>query len=148
MAKGLLQMGVGLAVLTETKVIDNRHPNLTSGCKILASKAMSHNQGRIALLWQENHGGFEVKSAQICTPNLLTFQLVTGNKQFYCMGIYIPPTDMMGVEDLRAAWEACPEGCIPIVLGDLNINFRDPRDKRDKLVVDLLDKINLVDTSR
>jgi hypothetical protein len=32
----------------------------------------------------------------------------------------------MGVEDLRSAWEACPNGFIPIILGDLNINFLGP----------------------
>ncbi len=107
--------------------MDNCHPCLASGYKILASKATSHNQGGIAILWKKNHGGYEVESACIVMPNLLTFQLVTGDKQFYCMGVYIPPTDMMGVEDLQAAWEACPAGCIPIVLGDLNIDFRDPQ---------------------
>ena len=89
-----------------------------------------------------------VELARIATPNLLTFQLVTGDKQFYCMGIYIPPTDRMGVEDLRAAWEACPEGCIPLVLGDLNIKFNEPWDKREEVICDLLNDINLVDTSR
>ncbi len=74
-------------------------------------------------MWRENDEGFEVEAARILTPNLLTFQLVSGNEQFYCMGIYILPADTTGVEDLRAAWEACPDGCIPIVLGDLNINF-------------------------
>ena len=39
-------------------------------------------------------------------------------------------------------------GCVPVVLEDLNINFRDPRNKRKELIVDLLDNINLVDTSR
>jgi hypothetical protein len=64
------------------------------------------------------------------------------------MGIYIPPTDTMGVEDLRGAWDACPEGCIPIFLGDLNVNVRAPHDEKNELIVDLLDKINLVDMSR
>ena len=54
----------------------------------------------------------------------------------------------MGVEDLWAAWEACPEGCIPLVLGDLNINFNEPRDKWEEVIHNLLDDINLVDTSR
>jgi hypothetical protein len=81
-------------------------------------------------------------------PNLLTFQLVMGDEQFYCMGVYIPPNYTMGVEDLQLAWEACPDGCIPIILGDLNINFGDPWDEREELIVDLLDEINLVDTSR
>jgi hypothetical protein len=121
-----VQIGVGLAILTETKVTDDHHPCLASGYKILASKAASHNQGGIALLWKENCKDYEVESACIVMPNLLTFQLVTGDEQLYCMGVCIPPTDTMGVEDLWAAWEACPAGCTPLVLGDLNNNFSDP----------------------
>ncbi len=102
-AKGVAQMGVGLAVLTETKLTDDHYTCLASSFKILASKAMSHNQGGIALLWKENYPGYEVESAHIVMTNLLTLQLVTGNEQFYCMGIYIPPTNIMGVEDLQAA---------------------------------------------
>ena len=64
--------------------------------------------------------------------------------------IHPPHTDTMGVEveDLRAAWEACPEGCTPLILGDLNINFNEPRDKREEVICNLLNDINLVDTSR
>ena len=119
-------MGVGIAVVMETKITDARYTCLASGYKILALKATSHSQGGIALLWKENHRGFEVESAKIVTRNLLTFLLVTGNERFYCMGAYIPPADMLGVEDLRAAWEACPNDCMPLVLGNLNINFSDP----------------------
>jgi hypothetical protein len=64
------------------------------------------------------------------------------------MGVYIPPTDTMGVEDLRAAWEACPEGCMPLILGDLKINFGKPRDERDEVIHDLIDDVNLVNASR
>ncbi len=79
-AKGLVQMGVGLAILTETKVTEDRHPHLVSGYKILASKAASHNQGGIALLWKENCRDYEVELARIMTPNLLTFlSLATSN---------------------------------------------------------------------
>ncbi len=130
--------------------MDDCHPCLVLGFKILVSKAASHNQGGIALLWKENCGEYEVESARIMTLNLLIFQLVTDNKQFYCMGVYIPPTDTMtmGVEDLWAAWEACPVGWTPLVLGDLNINFSNPQDKEEECIVDLLDVINVVDTSR
>jgi hypothetical protein len=73
-------MGVGLAVLTETKLKDDRYTRLASGFKILVSKATSHNQVGIALLWKENHPVYEVESAQIVTPNLLTFQPITGDE--------------------------------------------------------------------
>jgi hypothetical protein len=141
-------MGVSLAIVTETKITDARYTRLASGYKVLASKATSHNQGEIAMLWKENHQGFEVEPAKKVTPNLLTFLLVTGNEQFYCMGAYIPPADTMGVEDLWAAWEACPDDCMPLVLGDLNINFSDPRDKRDEVIRDLIDNADLVNASR
>ena len=137
-AKGLAQMGVGLVVVTETKITNDCYTRLAS----------RYNQGGIVLLRKENRQGFEVELAKILTPNLLTFLLVTGDEQFYCMGVYIPPTDTMGVEDLWAAWEACPEGCMPLVLGDLNINFGKPRDERDEVICDLIDDIDLVNVSR
>jgi hypothetical protein len=40
-AKGLAQMGVGIAVVTETKITDARYTRLASGYKILTSKAAS-----------------------------------------------------------------------------------------------------------
>ncbi len=82
------------------------------------------------------------------TTNLLTFQLITGYKRFYVMGIYIPPNDTTGVDALRRAWEACPADCVPLVMGDLNIKFEHPRDAREDDIADLLDEINLVDSSR
>jgi hypothetical protein len=135
-AKGLEQMGVGLAILMETTVTDDCHPRLMSGYKILASKAANHNQGGVTLLWKENCGDYEVELARIATPDLVTFQLVTGDKRFDCMGVYIPPTDTKGVEDLRAAWEPCPASCTPLILGDLNINFSESQNKREVLIVD------------
>ncbi len=59
----------------------------------------------------------------IASPNVLTFQLVMGRVHFFVMGAHIPPTDMTGVDDLRAAWANCPTNCKPLLLGVLNINF-------------------------
>jgi hypothetical protein len=41
-----------------------------------------------------------------------------------------------------------PGNCIPLVLGDLNVNFKHPRDTREEQIIDLLDEINLVNTSQ
>ena len=51
------------------------------------------------------------------------------------------------MDDLRKAWEVCPQGCKPIVLGDLNIDVGFPWDKREEVIVDLLNEINPIDTS-
>jgi hypothetical protein len=146
-AKGLAQMGVNCAVLTEVIITNNKYPRCASRFKVILLKVTSHSQGGIALLWNEGHASLEVEAAKIVTPNLLTFQLVTGYKCFYVMGTYIPPNDTTGVDALCEAWASCPTNCVPLVLGNLNINFEHPRDAREEQLTDLLDEINLVDTS-
>ncbi len=64
------------------------------------------------------------------------------------MGAYIPLADTMGVDDLCSAWAKCPVNCKPLLLGDLNIDFRAPQTNWDEIIVDLLDKINFVDRSQ
>ena len=148
-AAGLAQMRVGLAVLTETKLVDDRHPKTASGYTIMCSKAVSGHQGGVALVWKENDPKFEVESVLFNNgPNIVTFQVTTGDERFYVIGIYVPPDCNKGLDDLRGAWDACPQGCKPIIFGDFNINFGYPQDKREEIIVDLLDEINLIDLSR
>ncbi len=82
-AKGLRQMGVGCVVLTETKLTDAQYPKHVEGYHVIASKATSPQQGGIALLWTAGHQDFEVEAVKITSPNVLTFQLITGGIQFF-----------------------------------------------------------------
>ena len=59
---GLTQMRVGLAVLTETKLVDDRHPKTASGYTIMCSKAVSGHQGGVTLVWKEDDPQFTVES--------------------------------------------------------------------------------------
>jgi hypothetical protein len=125
-AKGLRQMGVGCAVLTETNLTDTRYSKHIEGYHVITSKATSPQQGGIALLWTAGHQDFEVEAVKITSPNVLMFQLITGGVKFFVIGAYIPPADTTGVDDLRAAWATCPSTCKPLLLGDLNIDFGSP----------------------
>ena len=111
-AKGLRQMGIGCAVLTETKLTDDRYPKFVQGYHVIASRATSPQQGGVALLWRESEElGFLVEAATVISPYVLTFQLVTGGVRFYVMGAYIPPADTTGVDDLRAARQTVTRCC-------------------------------------
>ncbi len=148
-AKGLRQMGVGCVVLTETKLTDDRYPRFVQGYHVIASRVTSPQQGGIALLWRESENlGFLVEAVSIVSPNILTFQLVTGGVRFFVMGAYIPPADTTGVDDIRDAWAKCPSNYKPLLIGDLNINFGSPHSEREETIVDLLEEINLADISR
>ena len=78
-------MGVGCAIMSEMKITDDRYTRMTSGYKVLSTKAPSKHKGAIALLWQPDHEGFEVEATRVVTPNLITFQLVTGDERYYDM---------------------------------------------------------------
>jgi exonuclease III len=106
-------MGIGVAILQETKVTDGKHTRHTSGYKVYCTKAPSAQQGGIALLWDTAHEAFEVEGLVERTPNVLTFQLVTGRVRYFIVGCYLPPTDLEGVHHVRAALAAAPKGCIP-----------------------------------
>jgi exonuclease III len=147
-AKGLCHLGVGCAVLTETKLTNEQYPKLVLGYRVISLEAASPQQGGVALLWRVEHRDFEVEAVNIISPNILTFQLITGEDQFFVLGAYIPPADTTGVDDLRTAWAKCPANCKPLLLGDLNIDFRAPRTEREEIIADLLNEINLVDMSR
>ncbi len=115
---------------------------------MIALQATSPQQGGIALLWTAGHHDFEVEAVKIASPNVPTFQLVTGGVHFFVMGAYISPADMTGVDDLHAAWATCPSTCKPLLLGDLNIDVKSPQTSREEAIADLLDEINLVNMSR
>jgi hypothetical protein len=115
----------------------------------MCSKAVSIRQGGVGLLWKEGDSRFEVESVAFRNgPNIVTFQVVTGDRRYYVVGTYIPPNCHLGVDEVRAALEACLTGCIPIVMGDLNTNVGFPRDEREEVIADLLDEYNATDSLR
>jgi hypothetical protein len=51
-------MGIGCAVLTETKLTNNQYPKHVEGYQVIATHATSPQQGEIALLWTAEHQHF------------------------------------------------------------------------------------------
>jgi hypothetical protein len=96
----LAQMGMGVAVLTETKFVDDRYPKTATGYTIMCSKAVSCTHGGVALMWKENNLRFKVKLVLFHGQYTLTFQLMMGEEQLYVIGTYIPPNCTRGVEDI------------------------------------------------
>ena len=138
-------MGVDIAVLQETKLTGGIHTRSSSGYTIVASEAPGKKQGGIALCWKEDNEQFEIEGTKFWNAHVVSFQLVTGVDRFYVMGCYIPPGDISALDDVQRAWRAMPQGCTPLLMGDLNINLDIPRDAREMTIVDQCDDMDLVD---
>ncbi len=82
-------------------------------------------------------------------PNVITFVVVSGDNRYYAVGCYIPPNNLMTLTHVKAAWNECPKGHIPILLGDLNIKLASPRNERNELISEQVGEVmGLVDVSR
>jgi hypothetical protein len=88
---------------------------------------------------------YEVEEVELRGPNLLSFQLMLGATRYYIMGCYIPPNNLTTLTHIEQAWMVCPKGCLPIVLGDLNVKLTAPRNEQDETIDKQVDTMNLVD---
>ena len=99
--------GVDLGIFMETKTTDGVYTRFSSGYNVTASNAVSASQGGIALFWRDKEL-YEVEEVAMCGPNVLTFELVTGQMQFSVVGAYIPPSDLgTMLSHIRQSWLEC-----------------------------------------
>lgn len=136
--RSLKSLEVDIAILQETKLAGGFHTHNKSGYAVVASDAVSINQGGVALVWRE-HGGYEIEEIKIVHPHVLTFQLVVRGVRpvrFYVVGCYIPPEDLTTLEHVKNALAQRPGGCKPLLVGNLNVDLECPRDERDKEVAE------------
>jgi hypothetical protein len=141
-------IGADLGILMETKVTDGIYTRKSSGYSVVRFlNAPSAHQGGIALFWRPNKS-YLVEHWRIWGPNVLTFVLVTGSCRFFVVGCYIPLNDLSTATTIKKAWNECPRGHVPLLLGDLNVNLRSPRDKRGKQIAEVVeDVMGLTDLS-
>jgi hypothetical protein len=76
----------------ETKVTKNIYTHFSSGCNVFALNAVSVRQGGISLFWR-NNDLYKIEECKICSPNVLSFELVMGKMCFYIEGAYLLPSD-------------------------------------------------------
>ncbi len=130
-------MGVNLGILLETKLTGGIYTRNLSGYSVVASDAPSAHQGGIALFWLANKT-YKVEDWRICGPNMLSFVIVTGSQRFYAVGCYIPPTNLSTLPQVKQALNKCLQGYTPLLIGDLNVNLRTPRDERDEQIAEVV----------
>jgi hypothetical protein len=74
----------------------------SSGYNVFASNAVSVRQGGAALFWKPNKL-HEIEEWREHGPNVITFVVVTGVEQYYAVGCYIPPNDLMTLTHVEGA---------------------------------------------
>jgi hypothetical protein len=143
--RAIAAMDVDFGILVETKIMGGIYTCFSSGYNVFASNAVSVRQGGDALFWKPNKL-YDIKEWQVRGPNVITFVVVTGVERYYAVGCYIPPNNLTTLTHVEGAWNNCPKGHIPILLGDLNINLVSPRNEQDEMIAEQVqDVMGLID---
>ena len=64
-------------------------------------------------------------------PNMASFFLMLELRRWYVGRAYVPPNDAPAAHSIEQALELAPKLMEVILLGDLNIRLREPRDNRE-----------------
>ena len=100
--RALDALEVDIALLTETKLTKGIYTRWSSSYSVIATDAKSAYQGGVALCIRKGEL-FEVEEAIVRGPNVISFQLVTGQARYYAVGAYIPPSDLQTLEQVKDA---------------------------------------------
>ena len=102
--------------------IDTRR---SAGYSVVATDAPSRHRGSIAIFHRPSLH-FAVESVQKFGPNVIWFQLATGEWRWYIVGCYLAPNNTSMIERAVEALRERPKGAELLVAGDLNINLTAP----------------------
>ena len=90
---------------------------------------MYQHRDDVALFYRlEPH--FVVEAVEKFGPNVIGFQLATGARRWYIVGVYIAPKDTTTMERVVEAIRRKPRGAELLVAGDFNVDIASPEGYR------------------
>ena len=114
---------------SRTKIIDDIYTRGSAGYSVIATDALSRHCGGVTLFYRsEPH--FMVEAVEKFGPNVLGFQLATGARRWYIMGVYIAPEDTPMMDWVVELIWMKPRGAELLVAGEFNVNIAAPEGDR------------------
>jgi Reverse transcriptase (RNA-dependent DNA polymerase)/Endonuclease-reverse transcriptase len=141
-------MNIDLAILTETK-LPTFHTTDCEGYKITISVAVNSYKGGVALCVRPSRY-FLVEGTATHGNNVISTYIVSGNKQWFLIGAYIPPSehDHSTISQIELALATNRTNAPVILMGDLNINMKadwETYNDREVAIYTVLEAHSLID---
>ena len=137
-----------LGILQETKLTDRIYIPGSAGYSVVATDAPSRHRGGVAIFYRsEPH--FAVEAVEKVGPNIIGFQLMTGARRWYIVGVYLAPHSTKTIERVTKAIRSRPKRAELLVVGDFNADLGTPEgDRRAEAIATLLATEGLEDMAR
>ena len=136
--RGMSQANMDLGILQETKLTNGVYTCGSAGYSVIAMDAPSRHRGSVAIFYRsEPH--FVVEAVEKFVPNVIGFQLATGARRWYIVGVNLSPEDTTTMERVSKEIRSKPMGAELLVAGDFNVNLTSPEgDWRSEDIATLL----------
>ena len=119
------QANMDLLFLQETKITDGVYTRGLAGYIVIATDAPIRHRGGVAIFYRpEPH--FVVEAVEKFGTNVIGFQLATGARRWYIVGVYLAPEDTTTMERVRETIKSRPRGAELLVAGDFNVDLASP----------------------
>jgi hypothetical protein len=112
-----------------------RHPchcHRLDGYEIYSTYITHQNQGGVAIVWRKDAKNWCIESPKRHGPNILSCELVSGEKRTAIIVVCLPPNDLDDLPYLDEALRKFPD-CTPIILGDLNVDLNQKNSRATKI---------------
>ena len=148
------KINIDLAILTETRIVNEKYAREAAGYTITSTVAKSKHQGGVALIHRKESDRFTVEGTLAFGPNVIRATVKSGRKAWTIIGAYIPPSETGGftLAAINAARDSAPARRPVIMMGDLNVDLKNIRtgdgEARRLETAALVDSLGLVDIQR
>ena len=136
--RGVAQANLDLGVLQETKLTYDVYTRGLVVPSIVATDTMMQHCGSVAVIYQASPW-LLVEAIQKFIPNVVSFHLVTGERQWYIVGSYLAPDNASMIDSIVAALGDCPQESELLVAGYFNADLVIPEgvEQDEETVADL-----------
>ena len=107
-----------LGILQETKITNGVYTRGSAGYKFIATDVTIRHHGGVALFYRLTPH-FVVEAVERCGPNVIMFQVATGERRRHIVGEYIAPEDEVTMETVINAIGRKPPGAELMVAGGI-----------------------------
>ena len=118
-----------LGIFQETNLNDGIYTCGSAGYIVVATDVPRRHRGVVAVFYQPAPY-FSMEAAQQFGPNVVGFQLATGEQQWYILGCHLAPNDTSTIESVVTALKERPRGAELLVAGYFNTKILEPEGDR------------------
>jgi len=144
--RAMHDINTDIAILTEAKLVDDKHARQGHGYTVFATSAPSTQQGGVALAWRTSPHWL-LEGIRAISPNSVSATLVSGEHHWLLLGTYLSPNESPEAELNALELEYHRNQMLPtIVVGDFNTDLDKVEDERSIAIATMMQHLGVIDS--